>query len=484
MIPFGPLVTAAVVITNANVVTVDARAPHARCVLVEGERIARVGAKDGDCAARGATVLDAGGATLVPGFNDAHVHFGLSLTLAHAPKIPALPRPRWLDAVRAAAARTPFGSWLVAESNELPDGVARSRDLDFIDHPILVITRHGALFNSRGKVRAGLDGQVAQGFVSGRHVAAALETVTWAQRPQAVLWGARELLGRARAAGLTSLQLISDEMPDLFEHLRRAGELTARVRFVPLGYRFDTMLYEPRWPARAPLWVRVDGIKYFHDDPAQLSRRELAEIVTFARTHRIRVVMHVLGRYSLRKYLDAVETGTASDPGSARLFRIDHADELRPDEARRIAKLGMVVCANPPLIAEWKSDRLGPLQTLREAGVPLCLGTDWYGDGSRPLEPLAGLALAATHGGHGQAERISAAQALEAYTLGSALAEGLEREKGSIEPGKLADLVLLSADPTRVPPEEIPRLQVLFTMVGGRLVYRAPAPLPPRGRAP
>src|SRR5215831_7484109 len=147
---------AAVVIQNANVVTVDVRAPRARCVAVEGARIVKVGARDGDCDRAGATVIDARGATLVPGFNDAHVHFGLQTTVGRAVAIPALPREKWRDAVRAAAARHPTGDWVIVQSNELPEGVARARDLDFIDHPVMVVTRHGALLNSRGKASARL----------------------------------------------------------------------------------------------------------------------------------------------------------------------------------------------------------------------------------------------------------------------------------------------------------------------------------------
>src|SRR5262249_9193083 len=83
-------------------------------------------------------------------------------------EIPALPRERWRDAVRAAAARMPSGAWVVAKSNELPMGVSRAHDLDFIEHPVLVVTRHGALFNSRGEMAAKLDGGVPHGLMGGR----------------------------------------------------------------------------------------------------------------------------------------------------------------------------------------------------------------------------------------------------------------------------------------------------------------------------
>lgn len=460
---------AAVIITNANVVTVDAKHPHARCVAIEGERIVKIGDKDGDC---GKSTLDARGATLVPGFNDAHVHFGYNLTVARAAHIPKLPKADWLDAVRAAAARRPFGAWCVVISDQLPDGVAHGRDLDFIDKPVMVVTRQGALLNTMGRLRAKLDGAVHHGFVPGRYVAAALDMLTWVQRGPHILDAALRLEQLARQNGLTSLQIIVDEMPKLFEYLREKDQLTSRVRFVPLAYRFDTILYEPTWKGPAPEWVRVDGIKYFHEDDAQLSRGELKEIVEFAVRKKIRVVMHVLGRYSLRKLLDAVEAGTHGDPNLSHLFRIDHANEVTPEDARRIARLNMVVCSNPTLIADqWKSPTQGPLKTLLSAGVRLCFGSDWIGEGwPRPLSPLENMALAITHAGYGEAERISGAQALEAATLGAAWGEGMEKQKGSIEAGKLADLVLLSGDPTTQDPRS---LHVLWTMVGGRVVWRA-----------
>jgi predicted amidohydrolase YtcJ len=80
--------------------------------------------------------------------------------------------------------------------------------------------------------------------------------------------------------------------------------------------------------------------------------------------------------------------------------------------------------------------------------------------------------LAVTHGGYGTVERIDTATALEAYTVGSAAAEGMDGKKGALAPGMLGDLVVLSADPTAVAPDKIAEIEVLMTMVGGRVVYR------------
>ena len=103
-----------------------------------------------------------------------------------------------------------------------------------------------------------------------------------------------------------------------------------------------------------------------------------------------------------------------------------------------------------------------------------CIGTDWLGRHTPPrsLSPLESIQLAVTHGGFGTAERIDSAEALEAYTVGSAAAEGMEAKKGMLAPGMFADLVVLSANPTAVAPDEIGAIDVLLTMVGGRVVYR------------
>jgi predicted amidohydrolase YtcJ len=231
--------------------------------------------------------------------------------------------------------------------------------------------------------------------------------------------------------------------------------------------------------------VRVDGVKYFHDDFARITRFELSQIFETHATAGRRVVLHVLSERALRSFLDAIEPFERAHPGSARWFRVDHGDEIPPAEATRLKKLGIAVCSNPSMIPEWKTDRAFPMRTLISAGVRTCIGTDWLGHHvpERALEPLTSMMLAVTHGGFGSQERITAAEALDAYTAGSAIAEGQGADKGTLEVGKWADLVVLSDDPLAVSAEQIDHLQVLLTMVGGQVVYRRPGfaePIPDR----
>src|SRR5262249_31237811 len=150
-----------------------------------------------------------------------------------------------------------------------------------------------------------------------------------------LLDGARQFLSRLAALGITSVQLI-DELPETFEALRRSGELTARVRMIPLGYRLETRLYQPAWPAVAPEWLRVDGAKYFHDDGARITRFELQELARLNAAARRPIVVHVLSGHALDTLLDGIEAFARGDPEAAHLFRIEHADEVTAAQAARL----------------------------------------------------------------------------------------------------------------------------------------------------
>ena len=318
---------------------------------------------------------------MVPGFNDAHAHFGLSLTLGsdHGVDVPGGTRRAWLAAVTQASAAHPDSDWLFVKTQRLPEHITRASDLDFIDRPLFVISAHGGVLNHKGLARAGFSAEEApNGFVAGRALAYALDRVEHSLGERRLLDGARRFLAQLARLGITSVQLIG-ELPELFEELRRSGELTARVRFIPLGYRFDTAFYEPSWKAPAPEWVRVDGVKYFHDDGARLTRFELAEVAARALAAHRPVLVHVLSSHALDTLLDGIELATHDRPEGARLFRVEHADEVTHDEAQRLARLGIVVCSNPSMLPEWRKANAFPMRTLHDAGVRTCIGTDWVG---------------------------------------------------------------------------------------------------------
>ena len=160
---------------------------------------------------------------------------------------------------------------------------------------------------------------------------------------------------------------------------------------------------------------------------------------------------------------------------------------IDPDDILRLRDLGILVAAQPSALATPEKDvdllgaqraaRAYPYRSLLDAGIPLSFGSDMPGEAS--FDPLLGIHYTVNRSG---VERITPAEALRAYTLGSAYAEFRESEKGSITAGKLADLAILSADPLSVPPESIKDVEVQMTILGGRIVYRrddtSPAAIP------
>ena len=484
-----PLATK-VILLHAQVLTMNPAQPRATIVGVVDGKVAYVG--DELPAAKKAvggepdSIIDCGGHTLMPGLNDAHVHFGLQLTLGseHGVTLPdgaGQSRAGFRRAVLDAVIGQPGDHLLYILTRDLPIGINHATDLDFVTRPLFVVSSHGGLFNSAGFKLSGLGPEEApNGFVRGRELAVALDRLAKAQSLGQLLAGARAFLRRCAALGLTSVQLI-DDFPDLFESLRRRGELSLRVRFTPLGFRFDTRLYQPTWTAPAPEWVRLEGVKYFHDDGARLSRLELRSIFDVHVPIGRQVLIHVLSRRALVSLLDTLEALVRALPEGARarasrLFRLEHVDELGPGDAERLARLGIPVCSNPSMLPEWRHslrDRAFPLRTLIDAKVRVCIGSDFVGVHTpvRPLDPWFAIGEAVNRTGP---ERITVEEALGAYTAGSADAEGLLAEKGTLVAGKWADLVVVSTDPLSVAPTELHRTTTLLTMVGGKIVFRSP----------
>lgn len=477
-----------IVITDANVVTLSREQPSAHHVAIVDGRFAYVG--DDLSAARRAAgpdarQLDAFGATIVPGFNDAHVHFGLSLTIG-APEAIVLRngtdnRALFERTIEDAAAKPiPAGGhdWIFVTTPSLPEAVRTSADLPKINRPLFIVTEHGGLMNALAMKRAGFTGdETPSGSVRGRLLPAALDRVVKSLPAKLLLARAQRFLGELASVGITTVQLM-DELPEIFETLRVEGKLTARVRMMVFGYRFDTAIYRPTWKPIDPSFVQLDAVKYFHDDWARLPRHELEQVYDDTLASGRSVVIHVLSRAALRSLLDQLEHLEHARPGGAKHFRLDHVDEVTPELVGKLHKLGVTVCPNPAMLPEWRSDTAFPLHTLQAGGVATCIGSDWVGrhTPARPISPLFGLQEAVTHGGYGMKERVSADDALRAYTLGSAHAEGRE-DKGAIRVGALGDLVGLAGDPTAVAPEAIADLEVRFTVVGGRVVFERRPPV-------
>lgn len=202
----------------------------------------------------------------------------------------------------------------------------------------------------------------------------------------------------------------------------------------------------------------------------------------------LQTAVHAIGDRANATMLDIYTAIGGNDPAAKR-FRIEHAQHVRPQDFERFARLGVIASMQPYHAIDdgrWAEKRIGheraatsyAWRSMLQAGVPLAFGTDWP---VAPLNPLLGIYAAVTRAtldgsnpnGWFPEQRLTVDQALRAYTQGSAYAEFSESEKGTLAPGKLADVVVLSDNPFTVAPEAIKDIHVLTTLVGGKVVYPA-----------
>ena len=205
--------------------------------------------------------------------------------------------------------------------------------------------------------------------------------------------------------------------------------------------------------------------------------------------HKLQICVHAIGDKAVSSTLDVVEKMEKENPNWDRRFHVEHAQHLKPQDIPRMAKLGVIASVQPTHLMEdgnWAVKRIGkerlkymhPYNSFLNAGVIVDFGTDFP---VVTLNPLVGLYMAVTRrtsdgknpNGLEPQEKISIEQALKCYTLNSAYAEFQENKKGSIEPGKLADFVVLDKDILTIDPVKIKNVKVDMTVLGGKIIYKA-----------
>ncbi len=218
--------------------------------------------------------------------------------------------------------------------------------------------------------------------------------------------------------------------------------------------------------------------KPYQDDPSSngqlnLSPETIRRAVQAAAETNDPLLLHVVGDRTTEVVLQAMESAGAPADWPKRRLRIEHGDGVTPDLIPRAKALGVVVVQNPShvMIGDLLVLRLGPergghtqpFRSLVEAGIPFALGSDG------PLNPFLNILFATTYPRNPK-EALTREQAIAAYTKGSAYAEFAEHEKGTLEPGKKADLAVLSQNIFDVAPPELPKTESVLTMIGGRIV--------------
>jgi predicted amidohydrolase YtcJ len=509
--------------------------PAATAIAVKDGRVAALGS-DTDVQpliGPGTRVVDLHGRLVVPGFNDAHVHFlSGGFGLLSVDLRDARDEQDFAARIGAHARTLPRGTW-IQEGNwdheTWPSKALPTRALiDAVtpDHPVFVqrLDGHMALANSLALRLAGVtreskdpDGGTivrdAAGEPTGILKDNAEELVTRAipePSREMNLRAARAALKEAARVGVTTIQDNSSvDALRTYQDLRAAGELTARFYV----WRYASSALEPLEKAglRTGLgdeWIRLGALKIlsdgsmgsgtaaffdpYTDDPKTSGLLlypvpELERLIREADAAGFQLAVHAIGDRANSLVLDAFEKAAAANPARERRFRIEHAQVVRKADLARYRRLGVIASIQPSHGIDdmrWAERRIGRersrdaynVRSFTEAGIPVAFGTDWFVE---PLDPRLGLYAAVTRerpeggppGGWFPEEKIALEDALDLYTRGSAYAEFAEKEKGTLDPGLLADLVVFAADLFRIPPREILTTPVDFTVAGGRVVF-------------
>jgi predicted amidohydrolase YtcJ len=199
------------------------------------------------------------------------------------------------------------------------------------------------------------------------------------------------------------------------------------------------------------------------------------------------VIIHAIGDRANDSILSIYEQVERENGDRDRRLRIEHAQHLRSQDIPRFARDHVIASMQPYHAIDdgrWAEKRIGherakttyAFRSLLDTGATLAFGTDWT---VAPLDPVLTIYAAVTRrtldGKHPNGwipeQKVSVEEAVRAYTVGSAFAEFQENEKGTIAPGKLADLVILSADIFKIDPKEIQKVEVVMTILDGRVIY-------------
>jgi len=513
--------SADLILTNANIITMNRAQPKAELVAVRGNKIWLVGDSDQVREVRGAKtkIIDCRGKTLVPGFNDAHCHIfsfirklvGLDLS---PPKVSSIADIKAAVAERAKA--TPSGQWITgSDYNEFYLAEKRHpnrRDLDEAapDHPVALAHRslHACVLNSLALEMAGItrDTPEPPGAViereldSGQPSGRLFEMVGYIRGQVLPPLSDEELAGGVASAsrhylslGITSLQEASVtndyDRWQILKGLRDNGQLKCRLSMM---ISFDALAQFQEAGLAFGVGderLRLGGVKILVNEttgrlqppPEELNRQALE-------SHRagFQLAIHCIEPGTVAAAIAALEYVGAKSSLAGRRHRLEHVSECPPELLERLKKLKAVVVTQPPFIYQSgeryiatvppaRQKWLYRIKSFLDAGLIVAGSSD---SPIAPANPLLGIYAAVTRRAEsGQAllpeEAVSAEQALAMYTTSATYASFEENIKGTIAPGKLADMVILTADPLESPPEQLKDIKVEMTILDGKVAWEA-----------
>ena len=480
-----------IVLINGKVFTGDAARPAAEAIAIEGNKISAVGtnAEIRALADAKTQVIDVGGRVVIPGINDAHTHPGFATQVFG---IDRGMNPSWDElapAIANAIDETPGDMWVTATIGPsiLLDPAINAAALDKVasKRPVMLSawTGHGSILNSAAMKALGIasDATDPRGGWYGRDGSGRLDgrVFEYAEYPlhrkladmatdEDLVESIRLLSEEALAYGVTSVQAMPSGKESRFASALTSANVPLRVRVIDFMDHGDVKTDAVKWIIDGTPLERNAALrkgKYEGGGQGRENFTDIAPMVRAAADNKQQILIHAVGDRAVESALKAF----AKNPTLQRP-RLEHADGLQRDLFALAKSTGAVVVQNPshfsarPFFPADGDYQL--IKSLTKAGIPLALGSDG------PMNPYLNI-MFATQRRDQPAEALTVEEAVRAYTSGSAYAEMKEKQKGTIAPGMLADLAVLSQDIFKVSASALPETRSVLTMIDGKIVYSA-----------
>jgi len=523
------------VLFNGKIFTVEKSMPWAQAVAIHDGKFVAVGSDEEvkRLIGNGTQAIDLQGQLALPGFNDAHLHFANGgLYLLGIDLRPARDEKEFVSILKDYIRKLPAGEWVTGGNWDHENWPSKKHPRKELinavtsDHPVLVqrLDGHMALANSLALKLAGITrdtpnpqgGEIVKDKKSGEPtgilrdnacdlVDAVIPPLSRSRREQAI----RAAMRHAQELGVTSIQdNSSDADLEIYQELLARGELGVRIN----AWRDSDCIADfARVGIHAAFggpFLRLGTVKLFADgsmgagtalffepyadDPATAGlpiyqEDELNALVMVADKAGLQIAAHAIGAKANYWILNALAKARLKNGPRDSRHRVEHSQVVRLEDVVRFRDMEVVASIQPSHCIDdmrWAEKRIGPrvkdayrFASFLKNGVHLAFGTDWDVE---PLDPRLGLYAAVSRelptggpaGGWHPDEKLSLADAIESYTLGSAYAEFQEKVKGSIVPGKWADLAILEKNIFEIPKKDILRTAITMTILAGKIIFK------------
>jgi predicted amidohydrolase YtcJ len=469
------------------------------------------------------------GNLIVPGFIDCHTHFvDGGFALASVQLRDAKSKDEFIKRIADFAQSQPKGTWILNGDwdHENWGGELPTRDwIDAVtpDNPVWInrLDGHMCLANTAALKAAGISDKVndvpggtivrdKKGRLTGIFKDNAMNMMyekvpaPTIEQEDAALQAAMNYVAER---GVTSAHNMSGYLT-VFERARVAGTMKTRIYAGMSLANWKTLNEKIKAQGRGDKWLRIGGLKEFVDgslgshtaaffEPFTdskgdagffvISEAELYRRIKSADSAGLQVMTHAIGDKAIHTLLNIYERVAKENGERDRRFRVEHAQHIHPNDIPRFARLNVIPSMQPYHAIDdgrWAEKIIGlerckttyAFRALLDADARLAFGSDWF---VAPPTPLEGIYAAVTRrtlddknpDGWIPEQKITVEEALKAYTINAAFASFEEGIKGSLQPGKLADYVILERDITEIEPSEIRKVSVLRTVVGGKPVF-------------